>query len=53
MFVFGVDEVICFSDEDVVVWVKVMIGRKFVWGVLDVVGGEMIKKVGVSVWWGG
>lgn len=40
-------------EEDIVVRVKVIIGRKGVWGGLDCVGGEMMKKVCVSVRWGG
>lgn len=49
----GADEVICSSDEDVVARVKAMTGRKLAWGALDAVGGEMTKKVGASVRWGG
>lgn len=49
----GADEVICSSEEDVVARVKEITGRKLAWGALDAVGGEMTKKVGASVRWGG
>lgn len=47
--VIGVDEVICFKDEDVVVRVKEIIGGKGVYVGLDCVGGEVMKFVCVGV----
>lgn len=49
----GADEVVCSTDEDVVARVRAITGKKLAWGALDAVGGEMTKKVGASVRWGG